>query len=193
MLTTSGSSGAFATHGPAQPYCAAVASPRYPALRPPAGPGGTPRRVDRRPLPPIAPATTTTLPVEEPPKRPSVPHQADNAPRTTATGKFNVTWESSWSPSGSIVGATSQPRARVRRYFFTARGYDDERTSRIPGHFDVLLEDPSRTTSRTDHLRCSYVDFLGPPQPAGEDADAAAALAGQLPNELGPSAHLDVS
>lgn len=57
----------------------------------------------------------------------------------------------------------------------------------------MLLDDPSRTTSRTDHLRCTYVDYLTARAGGDQDADAAVSLTKQLrANEDGCSSHVDV-
>ena len=209
LVTATGSSGAFAASGPAAPY----GLPLLPvhqssfdsrvSLRPPLGSAvapGTPRAPyhrdaasrdasRRRPLPPVARRAATDR------SRPSGPPDS----REPRPSTLNVSWSSTWPAAAEpeeLVPAPSETGQRApvrRRYFFTHRGYDDERTSRIPGHFDVLLEDPARTTSRTDHLRCSYIDFLGP-QRDGEDTVSAAALTAQLrAGDSGSAPNLDVS
>lgn len=164
IMTATGSCGVFSASGPVEVFRPAetvpawrtaleAASPRSagPPLRPPLGHNGTPQRVDRRPVPqPLAPVINAAdrlasldsapdgdallrsadrTPAEQADlKPPRAPQQPYETPRVQARSKFNVTWSSSL-PSSQHSGVR-------RRYFFTHRGFDDERASQIPGHFD---------------------------------------------------------
>lgn len=160
VITATGSSGVFVATGPAAVYSsetpagdrtpAVTANSRYPSfrpyppLRPPVGHSGTPRKVDRRliSLPSVvskaenvssecaanddehrAPATECARA-----QALSGHQQTSESPRFQTYAKLNVSWSSA-EPSPRAVGVR-------RRYFFTHRGFDDERGSHFPGHFD---------------------------------------------------------